>query len=690
MAHALARRRRDARDEADDGLLHVVLDPLSGVRFVRAADFADHHDGIRVRIVVEHLHHVDVLQTVDRIAADADRRRLAEAERRQLRDGFIRQRARARHDADTALAVDVARHDADLQFVRRDRARAVRPEQQRLAAFAAHAVLHFDHVANGNAFRDADREIEIGFDRFPDRRGGARRRHVDDRHGRAGFRLRFLDARVDRNAFEIIAGLLRVHARDERFAAVCIFTAGARVELAGLAGDALRDDLRVFVDQNRHVMTSVRSASREKPRRHACSMLRSEKRGAAPSLPAPLRGPGAKRRARALLLARSRGDDLLRRFFHAVRRDDRQAGFRKHLLAEVFVRALHAHDERHVQIHGLRARDHAFRDHVAAHDAAEDVHEDRLQARVLQHQLERFGDLLGRRAAADVEEVRRLAAEQLDRIHRRHRQARAVHEAADVAVERDVREVELRRFDFSRIFFVQIAVRDDFRMAEQRVRIEVELRVERDHLAVARQHERVDFGERRVRFPERLVQALQDFARLRDRCVRHADLLREIVGFGILQAHRRLDSDLVDRFRRLFRDFLDVHAAFARRHHDDLLRHAIDHDADIQFLLDVRAFFDQQTVDLLAFRARLVRLQLHAEDLVRVFAHLLERLRDLHAAALAAAARMNLGLDDPDRAAQLLRHLDGLVHRERRLAARYRDSEFPQDFLTLVLVNLHA
>jgi hypothetical protein len=34
------------------------------------------------------------------------------------------------------------------------------------------------------------------------------------------------------------------------------------VELTGLAGDALRDDLGVFVDQNRHVLTSVRLAPR--------------------------------------------------------------------------------------------------------------------------------------------------------------------------------------------------------------------------------------------------------------------------------------------------------------------------------------------------------------------------------------------------------------------------------------------
>ena len=227
-------------------------------------------------------------------------------------------------------------------------------------------------------------------------------------------------------------------------------------------------------------------------------------------------------------------------------------------------------------------------------------------------------------------------------------------------------------------------------MTEQGVRIEVELGVQRDDLAVAGQDQRVDFGQRCVGVPERLVQALQDRACLRQRSSGHADLRGEFIRFRIFQTDRRVDSDLVNQLRRLFRDFFDVHAAFARSHHDDFLRDAIDHKADIQFLLDVSAFFDQQAVHLLAFRASLVRDELHAEDLVRVFTNLFQRLCDLHAATLATATRVDLSLHDPYRAAELFSGLDRVIHREDRLAARYRDAEFPQDFLTLVLVNLHA
>ena len=120
------------------------------------------------------------------------------------------------------------------------------------------------------------------------------------------------------------------------------------------------------------------------------------------------------------------------------------------------------------------------------------------------------------------------------------------------------------------------------------------------------------------------------------------------------------------------------------------MRDTVEHEAHVQFLLDVRAFFDQQAVHLLAFRAGLVRDELHAEDLVRIFANLVQRLCNLHAAALTATASVNLSLDDPYRAAQLFSGLDRIVHREHGLAARDRDAELPQDFLSLVLVNLHA
>src|SRR5258706_8873258 len=117
VAHALARRRGNAGDEADHRLLHVGLDPLRGVLLIGAADLAHHDDCFGLRVVVEHLQHVDVLDAVDRVSADADAGGLPEAEVHELADRLVGERARALHHADPAFLVDVARHGADLEFV---------------------------------------------------------------------------------------------------------------------------------------------------------------------------------------------------------------------------------------------------------------------------------------------------------------------------------------------------------------------------------------------------------------------------------------------------------------------------------------------------------------------------------------------------------------------------------------------
>ena len=57
--------------------------------------------------------------------------------------------------------------------------------------------------------------------------------------------------------------------------------------------------------------------------------------------------------------------------------------------------------------------------------------------------LKRVGHLLRRGAATNIKEIGGGASVQLDDIHRRHRQASAVHHAADVAVEANVVEVPL-------------------------------------------------------------------------------------------------------------------------------------------------------------------------------------------------------------------------------------------------------
>ena len=85
-------------------------------------------------------------------------------------------------------------------------------------------------------------------------------------------------------------------------------------------------------------------------------------------------------------------------------------------------------------------------------------------------------------AAANVEEVGREFAVQLDDVHRRHGEAGAVDHAADVAVELDIGEVILAGFDFGRVFLGLVAQLGQILVAEQRVRIEAHLGVEHQQL----------------------------------------------------------------------------------------------------------------------------------------------------------------------------------------------------------------
>src|SRR6202790_4579555 len=149
---------------------------------------------------------------------------------------------------------------------------------------------------------------------------------------------------------------------------------------------------------------------------------------------------------------------------------------------------------------------------------------------------------VGGGATTHIEEVRRLGAVELDGVHGRHREPRAINETADVAIERDVRKIELGSFDFGGILLVEVAHGDDIRMAEQRVGIEIELGVEGKRFAVAGENEGVDFRQRRIALVEGVIQTLHELARLRDRGLRHTDLASDVVRLRMGKTGRGIDG----------------------------------------------------------------------------------------------------------------------------------------------------
>ena len=121
VAHGLALGGGEARDVADDRLGDVVLDVVGGTLLGVAADLADHHDRIGLRVLLEGLEAVDVRRADDRVAADADRGR--EAEVAQLEHHLVGQRARLGHQPDAAALGDVGGDDAGVGLAGADRAR---------------------------------------------------------------------------------------------------------------------------------------------------------------------------------------------------------------------------------------------------------------------------------------------------------------------------------------------------------------------------------------------------------------------------------------------------------------------------------------------------------------------------------------------------------------------------------------
>ena len=150
--------------------------------------------------------------------------------------------------------MDVPGHDADLDFVRRDHAGAIRSQKQRL--FALHLVARADHIAHRDALGNTDNQVEPRVDRLVDRRSGKRRGHVDHADRRPGRLLGFGHGCVNGNALEVLARFLGIDAGDEAILPVRVVATHAGVELPGLAGDSLRDDFGVFVYQDAHGLPS--------------------------------------------------------------------------------------------------------------------------------------------------------------------------------------------------------------------------------------------------------------------------------------------------------------------------------------------------------------------------------------------------------------------------------------------------
>src|SRR6478752_465289 len=257
------------------------------------------------------------------------------------------------------------------------------------------------------------------------------------------------------------------------------------------------------------------------------------------------------------------------RAVHGVhQRHERVVGVVQDPPALLDVVAVEAYDERLVRLvaQPLEGADDPVGDLVAGSDATEDVDEDRLHLDVAQDDVEAVGHHLGRGAATDVEEVRRLHTAVLlagvrDDVEGRHHQAGAVADDADGAVELDVVQALLLGRQLEGVLVLGDLEAGVVLVPELRVVVERHLAVEGLERAVAELHQRVDLDERGVLLDEDGPQLLDRVRRLVGDGVVEAGRRDDLRGFGVVDADQRVDGHPRDGVGVLVSGDLDLDAA---------------------------------------------------------------------------------------------------------------------------------
>ena len=103
---------------ANDGLRHPLRDEARGLLLLITADLADEHHDLRLGIGLEPPQDVDERRADDRVAADADDRRVPQPELGQLVPDLVRERPGARDEPDATLAKDLRGDDSRIRLTR--------------------------------------------------------------------------------------------------------------------------------------------------------------------------------------------------------------------------------------------------------------------------------------------------------------------------------------------------------------------------------------------------------------------------------------------------------------------------------------------------------------------------------------------------------------------------------------------
>ena len=156
-----------------------------------------------------------------------------------------------------------------------------------------------------------------------------------------------------------------------------------------------------------------------------------------------------------------------------------------------------------------------------------------------------------------------------------------------------------------------------------------------------------------------------------------------------LQPASRVDGSAENSFRRACRHLLDIHAALGRGHNGDAAGSAVEQHTKIELARNITAFLDIDALDFFSFWPGLMGNQRHADHRLGGLDHLVDRLGNLYAAALAPPTGMNLCLDHPYGAAQRLRGFFSLLRRIGDLATRDSHAILSEQCLRLIFMDIH-
>src|SRR5699024_10528905 len=246
MAHGLSFRRGKSGDVRNDWLGHILRDVVGCVLLSIAADLANHHDCLGVRIPLELFNRSNVSGTNDWITADTNAG--GKSDVRQLVHHLIGQRAGFGYQADgTWLRRSLGRDNSRIRLTWSDEPRAVRANDAGVGRLSQRK--EFGGVLHWNTFRNYNSKWHAGVDSLFHSRLGELRGDKDDGDVRTGGLNCFAYGTEDRDFFTgfkrySLARLLRVNAANN---------IGTRTEHAlGVlhtlgTGHALNDDLGIRV-----------------------------------------------------------------------------------------------------------------------------------------------------------------------------------------------------------------------------------------------------------------------------------------------------------------------------------------------------------------------------------------------------------------------------------------------------------